>query len=58
MPTSAATVPPVATPVQVASSDARTGASGQPTSIGFSLTVPIIQSGTYNGSLPFVATPK
>jgi hypothetical protein len=53
-----ATVPPAASPAQVASADARTGASGQPTSISFTLTVPFVAGAAYDGTLTFTATTR
>jgi hypothetical protein len=51
-------VPPAASPAQVASAAARTGASGQPTSIGLSLTVPFVAGAAYDGTLTFTATTR
>jgi hypothetical protein len=51
-------VPPAASPAQVGSAAARTGASGQPTSIGLSLTVPFVAGAAYAGTLTFTATTR
>jgi len=54
----ATAVPYSSAPAQVASAAARTGASGQPTSIGLSLTVPFVASAAYDGTLTFTATTR
>ena len=39
-------------------SGARTGAAGQATVVGFSLTVPFVASGTYAGTLTWTASAR
>jgi hypothetical protein len=54
----AVVVPPAASPAQIAEADAMTGQAGHSWSLGLSLLVPFVGSGTYQGSLTWVATTK